>query len=150
MAQKFPSHDADRSKQPTANPPSRPDPRRDAMAVEQCIKAPRARQGRSPAGRLGRLSWQCAVAKRMPPAIPEAMMEATPPKLSLVAQFDCLCRKLRDDTQGEELFLDFVPNQEACRQHWHAAELEKAELRRQVAALQEANTELSRNLAHIK
>ncbi|XP_077531869.1 uncharacterized protein LOC144144332 isoform X2 [Haemaphysalis longicornis] len=77
-------------------------------------------------------------------------MEATPSKLSLVAQFDDLCRQLRDDTQDEELFLDFVQNQEACRQRWHAAELENAELRRQVAALQKANTELLRKLAHTK
>lgn len=77
-------------------------------------------------------------------------MEPAPPKLSLVAQFDDLCRQLRDDTQEEELFLDFVQNQETCRQRWHTAELENAELRRQVAALQEDKTELSRKLAHTK
>ncbi|XP_077550675.1 uncharacterized protein LOC144163867 [Haemaphysalis longicornis] len=77
-------------------------------------------------------------------------MDATPPKLSLVAQFDDLCRQLRDDAENEDLFLDFVQNQEACRQRWLAAKLENAELKRQIATLQDANTELSSTLAHTK
>lgn len=77
-------------------------------------------------------------------------MAATASRLSLVAQFDDFCRMLTDDTVNEELFLDFVHNQEECRKRWHALDLENAELRKRAAALTDANQELERKLAHTK
>lgn len=77
-------------------------------------------------------------------------MASTTSKLSLVAQFDDFCRRFTDDTTSEELFLEFVLNQEECRKRWHAVELENAELRKQAAALAEANMELEGKLAYTK
>ncbi|XP_075558530.1 rac GTPase-activating protein 1-like isoform X2 [Dermacentor variabilis] len=73
-------------------------------------------------------------------------------QLSLVAQFDDLCRRhtAYTDTATEELMLEFVRNQEVCRRQWHAAIVENAELKKQVALLTETNIELERNLAHTK
>lgn len=73
-------------------------------------------------------------------------------QLSLVAQFDDLCRRhaAYTDTATEELMLEFVRNQEACRRQWHAAIVENAELKKQIASLTEMNVELERNLAHTK
>ncbi|KAH7950449.1 hypothetical protein HPB49_024136 [Dermacentor silvarum] len=73
-------------------------------------------------------------------------------QLSLVAQFDDLCRRhaAYTDTATEELMLEFVRNQEACRRQWHAAIIENAELKKQIASLTEMNVELERNLAHTK
>ncbi|KAL1445501.1 hypothetical protein MTO96_044994, partial [Rhipicephalus appendiculatus] len=73
-------------------------------------------------------------------------------RLSLVAQFDDFCRRntVFADTAAEELILEFVRNQEACRKQWHATVLENAELKKQIASLTETNTELERKLAHTK
>ncbi|KAH7942713.1 hypothetical protein HPB52_000204 [Rhipicephalus sanguineus] len=73
-------------------------------------------------------------------------------RLSLVAQFDDFCRRhsVFTDTAAEELILEFVRNQEACRKQWHAAVLENAELKKQIASLTETNVELERKLAHTK
>ncbi|XP_037522390.2 rac GTPase-activating protein 1 [Rhipicephalus sanguineus] len=54
------------------------------------------------------------------------------------------------DTATEELILEFVRNQEACRKKWHATVLENAELKKQIASLTETNVELERKLAHTK
>lgn len=77
-------------------------------------------------------------------------MEPTPPKLSLVAQFDDLFRQLVGYPESEEVFLDFVQNQQECCQRWHSTDLENAQLRKQVTVLTESNTELARKLAHTK
>lgn len=73
-------------------------------------------------------------------------------QLSLVAQFDDFCRRhaVFADTAAEELILEFVRNQESCRKQWHAAIVENAELKKQIASLMETNVELERKLAHTK
>ncbi|KAL1473512.1 hypothetical protein MTO96_038611 [Rhipicephalus appendiculatus] len=79
-------------------------------------------------------------------------MAAGGPRLSLVAQFDDFRRRhvASTDTATEELILEFVRNQEACRKQWHAAVLENADLKKQIASLTETNVELERKLAHTK
>nr|XP_037286735.1 rac GTPase-activating protein 1-like [Rhipicephalus microplus] len=77
-------------------------------------------------------------------------MAASGSRLALVAQFDDFSRRhsMLMDTAAEELILEFVRNQEACRKQWHAAVLENAELKKQVASLTQTNVELQRKLAH--
>ncbi|KAH7943700.1 hypothetical protein HPB52_010022 [Rhipicephalus sanguineus] len=79
-------------------------------------------------------------------------MSADGSLLSLVARFDDFSRRhsMFADTATEELILEFVRNQEACRKKWHATVLENAELKKQIASLTETNVELERKLAHTK
>ncbi|KAL1473478.1 hypothetical protein MTO96_022065 [Rhipicephalus appendiculatus] len=79
-------------------------------------------------------------------------MAAGGSRLSLVAQFDDFRRRhiASTDTATEELILEFVRNQEACRKQWHATVLENAELKKQIASLTGTNVELERKLAHTK
>lgn len=74
------------------------------------------------------------------------------PKLSLVAKFDDICRRCltNTDTAEEELFRDFVRNQEECRRRWHAAIVENAELKNLITSLTSTNTALEQKISNAK
>ncbi|XP_077504219.1 rac GTPase-activating protein 1-like isoform X2 [Amblyomma americanum] len=72
-------------------------------------------------------------------------------KLSLVGQFDDLCRHLAPtDTTIEETFLESLKNQEECRKRWLATELENQELKKHIASLREEQIVCERNLANAR
>lgn len=77
-------------------------------------------------------------------------MEPTPTKLSLVALFDDFCRQFQEDSGDEEVFIEFLKKQEHWRQRWQAAEQEKLELKKKLAALYEAKSKLEGQLGQAK
>ncbi|KAG0419869.1 hypothetical protein HPB47_003818, partial [Ixodes persulcatus] len=67
-------------------------------------------------------------------------------EMSLVAQYDDLFRLVQESVRGSDItleFLNFVKNQELCRQRWHAAEL-------RVKKLEDENKELALTKAHLE
>ncbi|KAL1426794.1 hypothetical protein MTO96_018019 [Rhipicephalus appendiculatus] len=73
------------------------------------------------------------------------------PKMSLVAQFDDFCRRVaNDDDEVLYTMLDFVRNQEACRQRWEAAEKCCSRLAEDNESLVLVNSELEAKLRYTR
>lgn len=73
------------------------------------------------------------------------------PKLSVTAQFDDFCRKFTgDDDEVLSTMLDFVRNQEVCRQRWEAAEKCCSRLTEDNESLVQMNSELQAKLHYTR
>ncbi|KAK8757172.1 hypothetical protein V5799_000125 [Amblyomma americanum] len=74
------------------------------------------------------------------------------PRLSLLAQLDDFCRQICVDDDEETLrtFLEFVRNQEVCRQRWEAAERCVTRLAEENRSLALANSELQEKLQYTR